>query len=135
MSHNMRQVSKEEYEVLTRFHPGEVRYYVNMDQVSTRKRGNIKAAKLNGPTRIYTRRAGTNLPVQLGLASSSFRDGTKAEKMWGVIRTAFEDDPTMVLGRTDLVKQVAKVTIFDPVNVGPFVSDCLKAGYLRYTGS
>lgn len=135
MSHNMRQVSKEEFEVLTRFHPGEVRYYVNMDQVVARKRGGEQIVKLNSGKRRFTSRIGTNNPVQLGLASSTFRDGTKAAKMWVVVRTAFEDDPTKVIGRTELVKRVAKDTAFIPANVGPFVSDCLKAGYLRYTGS
>ena len=39
MSTYMRQVSKEQFEMLTIFHPGEVRYYVDIGTVVNKTRG------------------------------------------------------------------------------------------------
>ena len=46
----MRQVTKEEFEILTRFHPGEVRYYVDVGSATSRKRGPYKQKRAAKPS-------------------------------------------------------------------------------------
>lgn len=146
----MRQVDKEEFEILTRFHPGEIRYYVDISKSVSRNRGakiNIKrnavgtngtaapkAAKQSKP-RVPGGGRGTNMPIQLTTSDHQFRDGTKYRVMHNCLKRHMENDPTKVLGRTEVVKSILHdLPNYRPNQVNPFVTDCLKLGIIRYVG-
>jgi hypothetical protein len=162
MSKYLKQVTQEEFEILTRFHPGEVRFYVDTNTDITRRVG-TKVRITNEPVKPRKRKSAkraaakpkakptwwdgvkpaasglnpksgrpTNSPVQLGLSSPSFKEGSKAQNFWRLILLQFKKDPTVVVGRTVLVDSVVKTSVYTKNQIGPFVSDCLKAGYLRY---
>jgi hypothetical protein len=141
----MRQVSKEEFEILTRFHPGEVRYYVDISNATKRTKGakisvkrkpkaSKKAKKRVSPKAGINAKSGrvNNAPLQLGLRSPSFKANTKSESQWRLVKLQLHNDPTMVVGRTDLVNTIVAGSVYTNTQIGPFVSDCLKQGYLRY---
>jgi len=136
----LRQVSKEEFEILTRFHPGEIRYYVDVGKaLNTRHKGasvsvKRKPVKKKTAKKVISGRVGKSLnaPMLLGTHSPSFRENTKSESWWRLVRLQFHNDPTFVLGRTDLVKTIVDGSTYTTNQIGPFVSDCLKQGYLRY---
>jgi len=152
MSRYMRQVSKEEFEILTRFHPGEIRYYVDVGKAINRTKGakvavtrkpkatkkkSAKKAKKKIVTVGVNAKSGrvNNAPLQLGLHSPSFKANTKSESQWRLVKLQLHNDPTQVMGRTDLVNTIVTGSIYSNTQIGPFVSDCLKNGYLRYTGN
>lgn len=142
----LRQVSKEEFEILTRFHPGEIRFYVDVGKaLNTRHKGaqvSVKrkpvkkkaSAKKVASKKVISGRAGKtlNAPMILGTNSPSFRENTKSESWWRLVKLQFHNDPTHVLGRTDLVNTIVNGSTYTNNQIGPFVSDCLKNGYLRY---
>jgi hypothetical protein len=147
----MRQVDKEEFEILTRFHPGEIRYYVDISKSVTRNRGakiNVKRqpAGTNGAAapkktskqtkpRVPGGGRGTNMPIRLTTTDHEFRDGTKYRVMHNCLKRTLENDPTKVMGRTEVVKSImSDLPNYRPNQVNPFVTDCLKLGIIRYVG-
>lgn len=151
MSTKMRQVTREDFEVLTKYHPGEIRYYVDVDKALaskrkptrvTIKRPTKKVAKKTAKKKPVQRNTGTainamsgrrnNAPLQLGLASPSFKANSKSESQWRLVKLQLHNDPTRVIGRTDLVSTIVSGSVYNATQIGPFVSDCLKKGYLRY---
>lgn len=152
MSTKMRQVSKEEFEVLTRFHPGEVRYYVDVDKaLSTRNKGariNVKrepvqkkakrkpvksglkpgagARAINGTGRTY------NLPIlYTGKDAGYVKEGSISKRIETEVKRLYEDDPLRVIGRADLAKMLMRNLGLSRGNVHPQVSDLLKRGTIR----
>jgi hypothetical protein len=147
----LRQVSKEEFEILTRFHPGEVRYYVDIGRSVYRNKGasvKIKAkpirvtngtgSKAGGSAglKVVGGGRGTNMPIQLTSIDKNFRPGTKYSVMHASLKRIMNNDPTKVEGRTNVVKRMlADLPNYRPNQVNPFVTDCLKYGIIRYTGT
>jgi len=141
----MRQVTREDFEILTKYHTGEIRYYVDVDNALPSKRKATRVtvkrkykARKKPVKRIVTvgvnPKSGrtTNSPVQLGLTSPTFREGTKSQNWWRLVQLKFEKDPTKVIGRTELVNGIVDSSVYTKQQIGPFVSECLKAGILRY---
>jgi hypothetical protein len=132
----MRQVSRQDYEILTKYHPGEIRYYVDL-QLATRKTTGTKVTvkpkrkKTNGDAR----RRPKNSPVRLIKSNHEFTHGTLQHTLYFELNRVFKRDPTMCMGRTDLVKLLMKRSGKAENQVGPFVSDCMfKHGILKYQG-
>jgi len=139
MSTYLRQVTKEEYDILTRFHPGEIRYYVDVGVSKYRKRPAVKKATTRGPRVVGASSNGDgrtlpkNSPMQLVTTAHQYKEGTLSLNLYRLVKLKFENDPTKVIGRTDLVNSIVHSSIYAANQVGPFVSDCLKKGVLRYS--
>lgn len=152
MSTKMRQVSKEEFEVLTRFHPGEVRYYVDVGKaLNTRHKGakvNVKRkpiakkigkkAKRAGPKPGKEGRAingtgrGMNKPIiYTGKDAGYILIGSVSKKVEAEVKRVYEGDATRVVGRSDLAKIVMRNTGLARGSVHPCISDLIKRGTLR----
>ena len=154
MSTHMKQVTKEEFEVLTRFHPGEIRYMVDTNKVIYRRKGAAVTVSRKATAPKKKRKSGRsvvaikpgvgrggnstqrpkNAPMQLVTSSHEFKEGSLSVALYRLVKLKFERDPTKVIGRTDLVAEIVDTSIYAPNQVGPFVSDCVKRGILRYTG-
>ena len=148
MSTKMRQVCKEEFEILTRFHPGEIRYYVDVGKaLNTRHKGAKvsvtrkpvkkkvakKGAKRASPQGINGRSGKVNnAAMLLGTHAPSFRENSKSESWWRLVKLQFHNDPTFLIGRTDLVNTIVSGSPYTTQQIGPFVSDCIRRGFLRY---
>jgi len=144
MSTKMRQVSKEEFEVLTRFHPGEVRYYVDVNRaLSTRSKGakvNVKRKPIKRVGKQAAKggnRANASKFVQLTTKNAgAMRPNTLQYAIYCDATRVLKEDPTKVLKRNELT---AKLVARNPNNdkdtqIVPTISALIKNGYLRYTG-
>lgn len=125
-----RRVEKHEYDTLVRFHPGEVRYYVDISSLRRQKAGKRNTAARGG--------GGTNRPIILGLRQIHFVAGTKSAYVWTAICEIYKADPTLVLGRTELCNRIGEILpAYGTAGnvISPIVSECLRRGGLRYIGS
>jgi hypothetical protein len=124
----MKQVTREEFEVLKNYVPCEVRYYVTANQIPTKTNGSgIKLGKYHP--------AGTqNARVQMTNSQYSYKAGSISEKVQFAIWDILGKDPTRIIGRKDLVTQIVRKTGMKKVRVSPPVTDMLANGSLRYVG-
>ena len=146
----MRQVNKEEFEVLTRFHPGEVRYYVDISKAVNRNKGarvNVKRKPMvNRKPKTPIKAVGFKLShsnsgrfVQLtvnGAASGDMQTGTKQYKVYSTVTRLLESDPTKVIKRTELTsKLVDELPQFSKNSViVPAITALLRLKRIRYVG-
>lgn len=143
MATHMKQVTKEEYEVLTRFHPGEIRYLVDTNKSISRRKGakvTVKrkaAAPKVKATKKIGGRGSPNKHVQLTTNRYEYKPGSLGEKVQRIVRIELENDPTNVVGRSDLVNRATSSCQgrFTKSQINPIVSDMIKHGDLRYTGA
>lgn len=150
MSNYMRQVGKDEYEILTRFHPGEVRYYVDIAKATSRRKGEkvvkvtrkakasvtVKSAPESMPAN-FSRR-GYSQHVQLTTQDAgSMRPDSIMCKVYTSCVSIFNADPTVVLTRSALTaKLVAAYPDWSKLSqIVPAISGLIKKGNLRYTGT
>lgn len=145
MAH-MRQVTKEEFEVLTRFHPGEIRYYVDVSKATgrrssaktvtktRRKKRAKRTEKQSRKSAINGTGRGFNKPVQLISSSKvdSYGAGTIVRAVGAAVVRSFEGDPARVWGRTDLVNHVTRETGLRIESVTPAASKLLQDGVIGY---
>ena len=142
----MRQVSREDYEVLTKYHTGEIRYYIELNS-ATRKRVGTKVKvtprqmkpKVGLKSLVINKRMGKrrpkNSPVRLIRTDFTFTNGTLQHTLYYDLKVIFRRDPTMIMGRTDLVNLLMNRSHKEANQVGPFISDCIfKHGILKYQG-
>lgn len=130
----MRQVSKKEFEILKKFHPAEIRYYVDIRKAKYEKetyRGKaVKKSKarksLNGTGK------GHNRPVMMIRPSHKWSEFSRASKMQVLLNHQYEGRPLAPIGRTDLLNAMTEGGEFGKNQAGPFISDCLKHGILQY---
>jgi len=136
----MRQVNREDYEVLTKYHRGEVRYYIELNSATRKKTGTkvkltprpVKAGAAN--KRIGTRRP-KNSPLRLVRTDFQFTVGTLQSHLYRYLTKIFQRDPTMIMGRSDLVALLMKNSQKANNQAGPFISDCIfKHKVLKYQG-
>lgn len=144
MSTYMRQVTKEEFEILTRFHPGEVRYYVDISSATKRKAGatvNVGGTKLPHKTR--PARGGKSASqnrgrfVQLGVkGAGNMSAGSVQYNVYVAASRILAEDPTKVLSRIDLTAKIGKaIPHYDKISrIVPSLSSLIRDGRLRYTG-
>ncbi len=142
----MRQVSREDYEVLTKYHTGEIRYYVELNSATRKKVGikvkvtprQVKAVvpKLN-VLGLKNQRGGRprNSPIRMIRTSFVFTKGTLQDHLYYYLIGIYKRDPTMTMGRSDLVELLMKRSNRAANQAGPFISDCIfKHGILKYQG-
>lgn len=139
MSTYMRQVTAEEFEVLTRFHPGEVRYYVDTSKPLNRKQGAKvtvkKASRVS--TNTLTGQAAAGQHVQLTTKEMKSSPGTLKYKVYRTAVNILQSDPTQVLLRSELTDKLAAALPHcdKKSQVVPTISGMIKTGELRYVGS
>jgi len=156
----MKQVTKEEFEILTRFHPGEVRFYVDTGTDVARRSGTkVKvshpAAKSRRPLQTARHRtkavdgdkppvnrpgfaANRNQFVQLGIkGANGMRPETITYNVYASCTRIFASDPTKVIKRTELTKKLeaALPQMGKTSQIVPAISALIKKGNLRYTGA
>lgn len=148
MSTKMRQVTKEEFEVLTRFHPGEIRYYVDVGRtLSSRHRGARVTVKRKPVTKKVAKKErtprkakaingtgkGANKPVRFTGKAAGFthlaKIGTKVDEE---VRRLFANDPVKIMGRSDLAQTVVLASGLTIDQVDPVISDLIARGVLAY---
>lgn len=143
----MTQVTQAEFEVLTGFHPGEIRYYVDINSTVRRNKG-ARVAVRRHPSKVTAKPTHTGKPlsllnqgkhVQLALngAGRDIKSGTKQYQVYMSITRILENDPTKVMLRTDLTAAVQKSlpNISKNSCIVPAITVLLKIGKLRYTGA
>lgn len=145
MSTNMRQVTKEQFEMLTIFHPGEVRYYVDINTVVNKNRGarvNVKRkprksgkSKSKGSAQSGVTK---NQFVQVTTkGASNMRADSIQYNVYCAATRILANDPTKVMKRRELVKQLVKaLPQYNKVSqITPSVTALIRLGNLRYTGA
>lgn len=141
----MTQVTQAEFEVLTGFHPGEIRYYVDINSTVRRNKG-ARVAVRRQPSKATAKADGKPLSllnqgkhIQLALngAGRDIKHGTKQYQVYSSITRILESDPTKVMLRTDLTAAVQKSlpNISKNSCIVPAITVLLKIGKLRYTGA
>jgi len=137
MTH-MRQVTKDEFEVLTRFHPGEVRYYIDVAKALNRNKG-AKISVKRKP--VVAKQYGRNAPKQhVQLTTKDTSDMRPESLRYIVYRAsmrAFGSDPTKVMTRGELTTKLCRTlpNRNKKSHIVPTISGLIKSGYLRYTGT
>ena len=142
MAKYMRQVSKDEYEVLTRFHPGEVRYYVDIDRATKRKQGNPVKIGRTKARKVPSQRRGAHVrgKSQFVQLTSKGANGMRRDSLmyttYSTITRILGSDPTKVITRRALTDQLAVECpgMSRISQIVPTVSGLIGRGYLRYTG-
>lgn len=149
MSTKMKQVTQQDFEVLTKYHPGEVRYYVDTSvelrykhkgaRVNVRREPVAKKASKKAIKKVTKKRAingtgkGTNKPVLLTGVKSKFGATAKiGNAVETAVRSIYERDPTQVVGRHDLTDMVVRKTGLKIMQVSPVISDLISNHVLRY---
>lgn len=147
----MRQVTKEEFEILTRFHPGEIRYYVDIGRATNRTKG----AKVNVKRKPQTRKKkaskkksakksgvvngtghGLNQPVRYtGKEAGYMTSSTISIEVEKQVKEVFAGDPTRIIGRSDLTKIIDKRSDLSMEQINPVISDLLSRGVIAYKKS
>lgn len=143
----MTQVTQAEFEILTGFHPGEIRYYVDINSTVRRNKG-ARIAVRRPPSKGTVKPTAPGKPlsflnqgkhVQLALngAGREIKSGTKQYQVYSSIKRILENDPTNVMLRTDLTAAVDKALPNTSKNscIVPAITVLLKIGKLRYTGA
>jgi hypothetical protein len=138
----MRQVSKDEYEVLTRFHPGEIRYYVDIDRATKRKQGNpVKIGRSRSltkpaPKRVVHQRGRSKFVQLTAKGSNGMRPDSLMQKTYNSIRDILQSDPTQVVTRRSLTDSLAAAnpSMSRISQIVPTVSGLISRDYLRYSG-
>ena len=140
----MRQVSKEEFEILTRFHPGEVRYYVDVNRaLSTRSKGakvNVRRKPIKRIPKATIKggnRANASKFVQLTTkGAGNMQPNSMQYKLYCEATRVLNEDPTKVLKRNELTAKLVKrnPNLSKVSQIVPAISALIKGNYLRYTG-
>jgi len=127
----MRKVTKFEYNVLRKFYPGEVRYYIDLP-------AGKKVAKTKRKSN-YTKKNSHahNMPLQLTVhRKKKFKAGSMADTVSEKIYSICENDPTKVMSRSELLSLLVNRTIYSKQQVQTFLTDAIhKYGMLRMVGS
>jgi hypothetical protein len=116
-----RQVSKQDFEVLKKYHKAEIRYYVD---ISGSKRASTAKKPKKGKIVINATGTGSNQPVILIKSAHEFKDGTVYGRMYTALKTVFKDNPTTPMGRVTL-RDTMVGKGFGQNQVAPFISDCI----------
>lgn len=138
---SMKQVPRDDFEILTKYHPGEVRYYVDTAIAIAKNRG----AKVNVSRKPKAVVCGAKKPavisygkhVQLGIGTYVPKLGTKSYMVLHAAKAILENDPTKVMLRPELTQAVAvRLPQHDKKSViVPALTLLIREGTLRYTGS
>lgn len=133
----MKQVTKEQYEVLRDFGiTGEIRYFVDVPRAAGTPALVAAVTKPKKSSVGRQKKSKENLPVRLTQKGqnedgSAFFGGSKMQTIFNTTKLLLADAPKETLGRVDLSKAVAKETGFrlDYI-VHPYISRLVQRGYL-----
>lgn len=135
---SMKQVPREDFEVLTKYHPGEVRYYVDTAIAIAKNKG-ARVSVRRAPVSVIshpkrTRTHGKH--VQLGTQGIEPKVGTKSYVVYAAVRKTLEQDPTKVMTRIELTQAVTKALPMHSKKsvITPAITTMIRQGVLRYTG-
>lgn len=150
----MTQVPKEDFEILSKYHPGEIRYYIDTGTRLTHRRkptrvtvkrkpvGKKKAAKKKKHSKrdaTSTKRPingtghGTNKPVRYTGKDAGYEvEGSISKQVEDKVKALFAGDPTRVIGRANLTVMVCRDTGLHKTKVNPAITDLLKREVLTY---
>lgn len=145
-----KKVTKQEYDVLSRYHPSEIRYYVDFSKVEKGKRVSKKngaAHKAEEPTtRIRSENSKTNPTwagkwkknplialgrVSMGNLPANAAAGTLNEKARRGIAMVFNGNAFTQYRRDTLIQKVAEATSVPVEQIRPEISRLLAAKKLR----
>jgi len=140
----MKQVSREDFEVLSKYHPTEIRYYADTGtEVTKRKptrvtvKRNRKPIKHVGVENGVNRRANASKFVQLTTkGAGNMRSDSMQYRLYCETTRLLNEDPTKVLRRSDLTAKLVKKNpgLNKVSQIVPAISALIKGGYIRYTG-
>jgi len=136
----MKQVPREDFEILTKYHPGEIRYYVDTSNTVKKNKGARVKVKRNPKKKIVRKTSHSNRGrfVQLAVPNGqgNMMQGTKQYLVYSTVTRILENDPTKVLSRKELTdKTCAALPAHSKQSViVPSISALLKLNRLRYTG-
>jgi len=138
----MKQVPREDFEILTKYHPGEIRYYVDTKTSIAKNRG-AKVTVRRKPIKNKTNSSKTShsnrgLHVQLGVAGTGNMSTSSVQyNVYCAASRVLAEDPTKVMLRTDLTKKLESVLpSYSKISqIVPSISSLIKSGRLRYTGA
>jgi len=139
MSYNMRQVTKEQFEMLTIFHPGEIRYYVDIGTVVNKGRGakiSVKRTPRSGASSKKSPKREVKYIQVTVKGAGNMRPDSLQYSVYSAATRALANDPTKVLSRKALTDALAKAlpSVDRSSQIVPAISALIKLGNLRYTG-
>jgi len=120
----MKEVSKKDYAVLSKYHKGEIKYFIHLTETRPTKPTKLKTHSSSLPS---------NRLVQLTLKRPKYRAGTSIERSYGAVKDILKHDPTRMIGRADLVKRAKARYRLKTHEIQPAVSTLLKDGLLAYS--
>ena len=104
-------------------------------KVGTKVKVTPRPVKAGAVNKRMGKRRPKNSPVRLIHTDFRFTAGTLQGYLYAGLIGIFRRDPTMIMGRTDLVNLLMKRCQRRANQVGPFISDCIfKHGILKYQG-
>lgn len=120
----LKQVTKEEFDVLKKYFNAEVRYFVDFP------------VKSNGSThKTPATGKGVNRRVRLTTRAPILADGTIVKRVYDGVVKVLDKDPTRLIGRHDLVVQVRRTTNMKQTQIDPAISSLLEKGLLDYVSA
>ena len=118
----MKQVSKEDFDILKKYHPGEVRYYIDLNGAAQRRKR---------PAR--TSHGKLNRRIQLTTKSYTWMKPDCLEaRAYDAICKILDKDPTRIIGRVDLSHQVTRKTKMTKLQAGQTIGELLDKGLMRH---
>jgi len=131
-------VSKEEFDVLSKYHPSEIRYFINLKEVGASRRA---AEEIEDANRKYKRRvdfgiqrgAGLqNRKLALGVGTGQEIQSMYQAKVFSSIRKFMKDDLKAGLERGKIVASVVNDTGMGKNQVQPIITRLIEGKFLRY---
>ena len=122
----MQQVSKEDFDILKKYHPGEVRYYIDLNgPICRRQKAVVQRSQRKGNK--------VNRRVQLTTKSHIWMHKNCLEqRSYDAIRQILDNDPTLIIGRNDLANQVKRKATMGKLQATQTIGELLEKGLLRY---
>ena len=132
MNHKWKQVAESDFQTLSKYHNGEVRYYIDFNSTH-RKTAGTPSKKTRGSRHPKVKGSGgINKMMALDTSGKEFTAGTKLEKMAAAVVKIFGGNPAFSYPRSTVVRCLMRDTGFGANQVQPGVTDLLKYGHLKY---
>ena len=132
----MTQVTKEDFEVLTKFHSGEIRYFIDFSsKVHARKptrvtvKRNPGVKRRNRPSH-FNARERARIPLRLGKLPNGIT-GARLKQVAEETVKIFRAHSSMTMRRDDLTKALMDSLDLGQPQISPRISDLIKGGYLE----
>lgn len=139
------QVPKEDFEVLSKYFPGEIRYYIDKSEPLSHRR---KATRVTVKRKYKSKKkdkaaapmeraingtgVGHNKPIRYTGSDAGYQViGSISKKVEATVGKLYSGDPTRVFGQSDLINLVVREANLTKANVAPVISDLLKRDVLR----